>query len=187
MLGAEYCDKRLGGVNAVQTLSRLNRTRPDKENVFVLDFVNETEDIKEAFQPYYTTTVLSESTDPNILYDLERDILNYKLFDEREAMAFAEMWHRNVSPSELNAFIDALMERWEDLEDDDKDEAKSKISDFLRKYSFIAQIITFQDRGLEAMNVFLWHYRKKIPVTAEPLPTELLDLVNLESIKVPKA
>lgn len=150
-LSAMYVDKKLGGVNAVQTLSRLNRTHPDKENVFVLDFVNETGDIKESFQPYYTTTVLSEATEPNILYDLQRDILSFKLFDEREIMALVDMWLRDVSPAELNGFLDTLMGRWGELNDgknnesEEQMECRDKITDYIKKYGFISQIITFTD------------------------------------------
>jgi type I restriction enzyme R subunit len=104
----------------------LNRTHPDKENSFVLDFVNETEDIKDSFQPYYTTTILSEATEPNILYDLQRDILAYKLFDEREITAFVDMWHRNVSPGELNSFLDVLLVRWKDLNEDETTESEDQ-------------------------------------------------------------
>lgn len=192
LLSVMYVDKKLGWVNAVQTLSRLNRTHPDKENSFVLDFVNETEDIKDSFQPYYTTTILCEATEPNILYDLQRDILAYKLFDEREITAFVDMWHRNVSPAELNSFLDALLVRWKDLNEDetteseDQTEWRVKISDFIKKYAFISQIITFTDTSLEELYIFLRFYKKKLPLTKNPLPTELLELVNLESIKIPK-
>lgn len=82
-LAVMYVDKKLGGVATVQTLSRLNRTMGgSKDNVFVLDFVNDAESIQKDFQPYYTSTILSESTDPNILYDLKRDILNAGVFGE---------------------------------------------------------------------------------------------------------
>lgn len=191
LLAAMYVDKKLGGVNAVQTLSRLNRTHPDKDEVFVLDFVNDTEDIKEAFQPYYTTTVLSEGTEPNILYNLQRDILSFKLFDEREITEFVEMWHRNVSPAELNAFLDAMLDRWHDIGDDNEEseeqiDFRDKITDYIKKYAFISQIITFTDTSLEAMYIFLRFYKKKLPLTRNPLPLELLELVNLETLKIPK-
>jgi type I restriction enzyme R subunit len=191
LLAAMYVDKKLGGVNAVQTLSRLNRTHPDKDEVFVLDFVNDTEDIKEAFQPYYTTTVLSEGTEPNILYNLQRDILSFKLFDEREITEFVEMWHRNVSPAELNAFLDAMLDRWYDIGDDNEEseeqiDFRDKITDYIKKYAFISQIITFTDTSLEAMYIFLRFYKKKLPLTRNPLPLELLELVNLETLKIPK-
>lgn len=191
LLAAMYVDKKLGGVNAVQTLSRLNRTHPDKNEVFVLDFVNETEDIKASFQPYYTTTILSEWTDPNILYNLQRDILSFKLFDEREIHEFVEMWHRNVSPAVLNSFLDAILDRWYDIGDDNNEseeqlDFRDKITDYTKKYAFISQIITFTDTSLEAMYVFLRFYKKRLPLTRNPLPIELLDLVNLETLKIPK-
>lgn len=192
LLGFSAVDKKLGGVNAVQTLSRLNRTHPDKGETFVLDFVNETGDIKEAFQPYYTTTVLSEATEPGILYDLRRDILGHKLFGEPQIAEFADMWHRGVTPAELNSFLDVLMKRWKELNEDEKTESEEQaecrvqISDYVRKYAFVSQIIDFTDADLEAMYVFLRFYKKKLPMSSNPLPTELLDLVNLESIKVPK-
>jgi type I restriction enzyme R subunit len=192
LLAAMYVDKKLGGVNAVQTLSRLNRTHSGKENVFVLDFANETEDIKESFQPYYTTTVLSEATEPNILYDLQRDILSFKLFDEREILALADMWHRDASPAEMNGFLDVLMLRWAELngsdggESEEQSECRDKITDYIKKYAFISQIITFADASLEAMYIFLRFYKRKLPLTSNPLPTELIDRVNLETLKIPK-
>lgn len=186
LLTAMYVDKKLSGVNCVQTLSRLNRTRPDKEDTFVLDFVNNTDDIKEAFQPYYTTTVLSEATDPNILHDLQRDILNYKLFDEREMGEFCAMYFRNVPPSELNAFLDHLVPRFGELDDEEKNACRKKLSEYLKKYAFIAQIISFSDSSLEKLYVFLRFYRRKLPITPETLPFEVLESIDLESIKIPK-
>jgi type I restriction enzyme R subunit len=185
-LAAMYVDKKLSGVNCVQTLSRLNRTRPDKENTFVLDFVNDTEDIKESFQPYYTTTVLSEATDPNILHDLQRDILNYKLFDELEIGDFCQMYFQNVAPSELNSFLDNILPRFDELEEDEQNECRKKISEFIKKYAFISQIISFTDTSLEKLYIFLRLYRRKLPITTETLPVEVLDSVDLESIKIPK-
>ncbi|MCK5461290.1 type I restriction endonuclease subunit R [Candidatus Gracilibacteria bacterium] len=186
LLTAMYVDKKLGGVNCVQTLSRLNRTLPNKEETFVLDFVNETDDIKEAFQPYYTTTVLSEATDPNILHDLQRDILNYKLFDEREVDDFCGMYFQAVSPSELNAFFDNIIERFNELDEEEQMECKKKISDYIKKYAFISQIISFSDTSLEKLYIFLRLYRRKLPINSETPPLEVLDSVDLESIKIPK-
>lgn len=185
-LTAMYVDKKLGGVNCVQTLSRLNRARPDKEETFVLDFVNDTDSIKESFQPYYTTTVLSEATDPNILHDLQRDILNYKLFDEREVGEFCKMYFRGVSPSELNGFLDHVKPRFLELDKEQQTECRKKMSEYLKKYAFISQIILFSDTSLEKLYVFLRLYRRKLPITTETLPFEVLDSVDLESIKIPK-
>jgi type I restriction enzyme R subunit len=111
LLSVMYVDKVLGGVNAVQTLSRLNRTTYGKEETFVLDFVNETDDIKEAFQPYYTTTVLSEGTDPNILHDLERDVRGFKFFSDFEVNGFIDEYFGGATPDKLNFIIDAIVAR----------------------------------------------------------------------------
>ncbi len=186
LLTAMYVDKKLSGVNCVQTLSRLNRTRPDKEETFVLDFVNNTDDIKESFQPYYTTTVLAEATDPNILHDLQRDILNYKLFDEREIGKFCKMYFRGVSPSELNGFLDEIKPRFLELDKEQQTDCRKKMSEYLKKYAFISQIISFSDSSLEKLYVFLRLYRRKLPITTETLPFEVLDSVDLESIKIPQ-
>lgn len=102
------------------------------------------------------------------------------------------MWHRDASPAVINSFLDALIERFVDMntqentESEEQVEFRQKVSDFIKKYAFISQIITFTDTSLEAMYIFLRYYRKKLPLTRNPLPTELLELVNLESIKIPK-
>lgn len=102
------------------------------------------------------------------------------------------MWHWDASPAVINSFLDALIVRFVDMNVDEKTESEEqiefrvKVSDFIKKYAFVSQIITFTDTGLEAMYVFLRYYRKKLPLTKNPLPTELLELVNLESIKIPK-
>lgn len=102
------------------------------------------------------------------------------------------MWHRDASPAAINSFLDALIGRFVDMNLDDNTESeeqiefRQKVSDFIKKYAFVSQIITFTDTSLEAMYIFLRYYRKKLPLTKNPLPTELLELVNLESIKIPK-
>lgn len=186
LLSAMYVDKKLGGVNCVQTLSRLNRQRQNKEHTFVLDFVNETEDIKEAFQPYYTTTILSEETDPNILHDLQRDILNYKLFSEQEVQEFCTMYFREEAASVLNSFMDNITERFNELGEEEKILSRQKITEYIKKYAFIAQIMQFSDISLEKLYVFLKFYRRKLPITPETTPYELLESVDLESIKIPR-
>src|SRR5260370_1822223 len=89
LLHTMYVDKKLGGVNAVQTLSRLNRTHPDKKGTLVLDFANEADEIKAAFEPYYETTLLSESTDPNLLYEVQTRLAAFPLCTDVDVHAFA--------------------------------------------------------------------------------------------------
>jgi type I restriction enzyme R subunit len=186
MLEAMYVDKKLSGVNAVQTLSRLNRMAPGKANTFVLDFVNTTEDIKDAFQPYYTTTVLSEGTDPNILNDLERDVLQFKLFALHEVDGFVEDYISGKSPDVLNAALDVIVERYLELLDEEKEDFKSKSQDYIRKYGFISQIVTFEDPRLEKLFIFLKFLVRKLPARKEPLPYEVLEAVDMDSYKVDK-
>jgi len=87
-----YVDKKLGGVNAVQTLSRLNRTHPAKKGTMVVDFANEAEDIREAFEPYYETMLLSEETDPNLLYEIQGRLLDFGVTAEADIEAFARVY-----------------------------------------------------------------------------------------------
>src|SRR5207249_6343336 len=89
LLHTMYVDKKLGGVNAVQTLSRLNRTLPpDKKGIMVLDFANEADDVKTAFEPYYETTLLSEATDPNLLYEIQTRLLGFPVYTDVDVEAF---------------------------------------------------------------------------------------------------
>ncbi len=185
LLMTMYVDKKLSGVSAVQTLSRLNRIHPPlKEEVFVLDFVNTTDDIEKAFQPYYTTTILSEATDPNILYNLERDVLEYKLFEIREMEGFVEMYMMGATPDQLNAAMDAVVERAKDQLVEERKDFKSKAADYNRKYAFISQIVTFQDPALEKLYIFLKFLLKKLPKEKDALPKEVLEAVDMELYRV---
>lgn len=188
LLSVMYVDKKLSGVNAVQTLSRLNRTTYGKNETFVLDFVNEIDDIKEAFQPYYTTTVLSEATDPNILHNLERDVRAFKFFSDFEVNGFVEELYMGASPAKLNFIIDAVVSRImsENLTEDELEDFKSTVADYLRKYAFISQIVTFEDPQLEKLYIFLRYLLKKLPKRENPLPYEVLEAIDMESYKIEK-
>ncbi len=188
-LGVMYVDKKLGGVATVQTLSRLNRTMGKaKTDVFVLDFVNDAESIQKDFQPYYTSTILSESTDPNILYDLKRDILSAGVFGEEQVHQHYELL---ISGDQNNqavvaGLLDDAVQRWNDLDDDDKDALRDKAVDFTRKYAFIAQLFDFGDAKLEQFYEYIRNLAKKLPKVKDPLPTELLDYIDLSSIAISK-
>lgn len=186
LLAAMYVDKKLAGVNAVQTLSRLNRTALGKEEVIVLDFVNETDDVAEAFQPYYTTTVLSKATDPNILHDLERDLLAFKLFAWPEVDGFVSDYFRPVTPAILNAALDGFVMRFDALLEEEKDDFRDKCKDFVRKYAFIAQIVPFEDTKLERLYVFTKLLLRKLPFPRIVLPYEVLESIDMESYKLVK-
>jgi type I restriction enzyme, R subunit len=93
LLHTMYVDKKLGGVNAVQTLSRLNRVYPSKNETMVLDFANQAEEIQKAFAPYYEKTLLSEGTDPNLLYDLQTRLESFHFYSDAEVNRFAEVYY----------------------------------------------------------------------------------------------
>ncbi|MBP9855851.1 MAG: type I restriction endonuclease subunit R [Candidatus Pacebacteria bacterium] len=186
LLSVMYVDKKLGGVSAVQTLSRLNRTTYNKEETFVLDFVNQTDDIKDAFQPYYTTTVLSEETDPNILHDLERDVRGFKFFTDFEVNGFIDELYSKATPDKLNYIIDGVVSRIneENLTEEEMESFKSTVFDYLKKYAFISQIVTFEDPQLEKLFIFLKYLIRKLPKRENPLPYEVLQAIDMETYKV---
>lgn len=187
LLSAMYVDKKLGGVNAVQTLSRLNRTTYGKEDTFVLDFFNKTDDIKEAFQPYYTTTILSEATNPNLLHDLEREVRGFKLFTNLELNGFIEELFAGATPDKLNYIIDGIVDRaLSEKTTEEMESFKSVIYDYLKKYSFISQIVTFEDPQLEKLYIFLKFLIKKLPKRENPLPIEVLEAIDMETYKIDK-
>ena len=188
LLTVMYVDKKLGGVGAVQTLSRLNRTTYGKEETFVLDFVNQTDDIEEAFQPYYTTTILSEATDPNILHDLEREVRGFKFFTDFEVNGFTEELYGKATPDKLNYIVDGVVSRIkeENLTTEEMESFKTTVFEYLKKYAFISQIVTFEDPQLEKLFIFLKFLIKKLPKRENPLPYEVLEAIDMETYKIEK-
>jgi type I restriction enzyme R subunit len=121
LLHTMYVDKKLGGVNSVQTLSRLNRVHPEKEETVVLDFVNDAETMQEGFQPYYEKTILSEATDPNVLYDLERRLNDYPVFETSDIDAFARRYfHPKATQDEIYALLAPSVDRYKTLEKEER-------------------------------------------------------------------
>jgi type I restriction enzyme, R subunit len=105
-----YVDKKLGGINAVQTLSRLNRTHRDKKGAMVLDFANEADDIKAAFEPYYETTLLSEATDPNLLYDIQNRLGDSPVFTAADVNSFAQAYFdKKATQDQLYALLTPIV------------------------------------------------------------------------------
>jgi type I restriction enzyme, R subunit len=158
LLHTMYVVKKLASVNAVQTLSRLNRIAPGKSDTFVLDFVNDAEDIQEAFKPFFTQTTASP-TDPNILFNLQSRIIAAHVIDATEMTAGVEAILRGgaAGSAKLNASIDPAVLRWEELEDETAQENfRTALRDFVRAYAFLAQIVPFKDTDLEA----LYYYGK---------------------------
>jgi type I restriction enzyme, R subunit len=188
MLHTMYVDKKLGGVNAVQTLSRLNRTLwgKGKTGALILDFVNEVEDIQKAFQDYYQATFLEEETDPDKLHDLASNLEGYGLYTDPEVEAFAKIFFHPTEPMEkLQPILDAVVQRWKALPDgNDQEDFRSTLQSYIRLYGYISQIITFKDADLEKLYVFGRNLNRKLPKKRNPLPYEIQDAIDLESFRI---
>lgn len=186
LLHTMYVDKPLSGIKAVQTLSRLNRTCPGKDDTFVLDFVNDPEDIKESFQPYYESTSLSEITDPNILYDMQAEIEPYQVFIEEEVQRINELEveggvkKSTKAQTELNALLDQGVERYNKLSNEEKLAFKQAATKFSRTYGFVLQVVTFIDLDLHKLYIYLTYLLRKLPRDKKDKDVYLADDVALE-------
>ena len=187
MLQTMYVDKRLDGLQCVQTLSRLNRVAKGKTDTLVLDFVNEPEQIQEAFQQYYQTTMLAEETDPNRLYDLQRLLEGFDLYDERIIDQFCLIFYDPDQPDELlQGILDDVVKQWAALETDDREEFRSTLQSYIRLYGYISQLITFTDVALEKLYIFSRSLNKKLPKRDHPDQQDVLESVDLDSFRVQK-
>jgi len=169
LLHTMYVDKRLSGIQAVQTLSRLNRMSAGKEDTFVLDFVNEPSEIYTSFKPYYIKTEKGPDADPHQLYRLQHKIEEYKVCTHEEVNALCDVWYKNVSEptagdhKKMNSILDVAVERFKTLTDEQKEEFKSNIVGFRNLYSFLSQVIPYQDSDLEKLYTYLRFLYLKLP------------------------
>ena len=155
LLQAMYVDKRLSGVMAVQTLSRLNRMAPGKEDPFVLDFVNKPEEILASFKPYYRTAELEDVTDPNIVHELQAKLDKAKVYFPTEVEQFAEaFFDPKRKQANLHFFLKPARDRFFDLDEEEQDQFRKDLGTFLRMYDFLSQIIPYDDADLERRYVF---------------------------------
>jgi len=193
LLHTMYVDKRLDGVKAVQALSRLNRTHPGKDDTFILDFVNNREDILNAFQPYYEETLLLDTTDPNKLYDLKNKIDTFKVIDYTDINVFCNVFfkdkklHSKTEHAHLNALVDKGVERYEEIEKDEyKEDFANTCLVFVRLYAFLAQIMPFSDVELEKFYAYTRFLLKKLPKRTNEGRFALDDEVALEYYRLQK-
>ncbi|PKL90764.1 MAG: restriction endonuclease subunit R [Candidatus Goldiibacteriota bacterium HGW-Goldbacteria-1] len=193
LLHTMYVDKRLDGVRAVQTLSRLNRTCPGKDDTFVLDFVNERDDILNAFQPYYEQTQLEEVTDPNKLYDLKVKLDTFLVTRDEEIEGFCTVFFaKKQSPNKtehakLNSLIDSAVERFKKIEkEEDREDYANTLGVFVRLYAFLAQIMPFSDIVLEKYYAYSRFLLRKLPKKNANDRYRLNDEVALEYYRLKK-
>jgi type I restriction enzyme R subunit len=186
LLHTMYVDKMLGGVGAVQTLSRLNRVHPGKDEAFVLDFANDALSIQNSFQDYYETTLLESNTDPNLIYQLRRDILDADLYTEQDAEDFCRiLLDDEQGHPELVAFLSGCVRRFiDEMDDDEKLEYRKRMRAYYRGYGFLARVMPFKDLKLEEFYHFSRHIAKLLPVEGVHMPTFIQDLVNIDSLRI---
>lgn len=180
MLHSMYVDKKLQGVLAVQALSRLNRCnwKLGKTDTFVLDFYNSVDDIKAAFDPYYTATTLSEPTDVNVLHDLKDALDNFGIYDWSEVTSFNEKFFASAEAEELHPIIDNVVARFDiDLDDEQRIDFKIKAKQFVKIYAQVAAIISFNNVSWEMLHWFLKFLIPKLRVK-DPDQDKLDELLN---------
>lgn len=182
-----YVDKILGGVQCVQTLSRLNRTTSGKTETFVLDFVNTPDDIRESFQTFYQSTILEGETDPNRLYDIQREIYNFHLYTHEDVNRFCKVFYdRNRDEGDMHPVLDRVVDQFKKIEDRElREDFRSKIQSFIRMYGYLSQIINFTDIELEKSFVFFKYLNKKLP-KRESERFDISDTVDLDSLRIQK-
>lgn len=190
LLQTMYVVKRLAGVQAVQTLSRLNRMAPGKARTFVLDFANEEDDIYQAFKPYYEATPVGENADPHQLSELQHKLLGWAIFAPDDVNAFAEVWYRRKRDHSatdhrvMNAVLDAAVARFSDLEEAEQEEFRGQLTAYRNLYAFLSQIIPYQDSELEKFYAFVRNLIAKLPPPGDGQGFALDDEVALRYFRL---
>ena len=185
-----YIVRRLAGVQAVQTLSRLNRTAPGKTRTFVLDFENDEDEIYTAFKPYYEYTPVEETTDPQRLNDLQHAILEHQIFTMSEVNAFAKVWYRQRRESTyadhkaMNGVLSEVVEIFEQTDEEAREAFRGQLGAFKNLYAFLSQIIPFQDSELERFYTFIRHLSRKLPAQSGREGVDLDDDVALKYFRL---
>lgn len=189
LLHSMYVDKKLNGVNAVQTLSRLNRTYPGKVDTFIMDFVNTQEDIKKSFQPYYETTYLDGQTDYNRVYDLRTKIRSYMLYNDQDVDLFSTLKldaaknQDNKTLGRLTSLIKPVIEQYKELSEKQKYEYRDLLRKYTHAYSYITQIVRIHDKELFKEFMFTSYIIKLLPKdTLEKISID--DKITLEFAKL---
>ncbi|NPV06324.1 MAG: type I restriction endonuclease subunit R, partial [Syntrophaceae bacterium] len=188
LLHTMYVDKVLSGVKAVQTLSRLNRAHPQKHDTFVLDFVNDPETIRKAFEPYYRTTILADETDPNKLHDLKAALDGYQVYAPEQVDELVRLYLSGADRDQLDPILDACVATYmEHLDEDGQVDFKGKAKAFLRTYNFLSSILPYTNAEWEKLSIFLEFLVPKLPAPKEEdLSKGILEAVDMDSYRVEK-
>jgi type I restriction enzyme R subunit len=195
LLHTMYVDKRLAGIQAVQTLSRLNRIHPLKEDAFILDFVNERDEIREAFKTYYEGAEIGQEVDPGRMYQIKAELDASGVYLTEELDRFCEVyfkpkqWQSAADHQAMNAALDPAVSRFSVRQQENADEAelwRGKLQAFRNLYNFLSQIIPYQDTDLEKLYVFLRHLGSKLPRRKGGPSYQFDDDVRLEYYRLQK-
>ena len=188
LLHTMYVDKTLSGIKAVQTLSRLNRSHPKKYDTFVLDFKNSTDAIQAAFSDYYMTTILSDETDPDKLFDLQSALDDAEVYSEEQVDGFVAKYLDGESVEQLHPLLDASVQAYQDeLDEDGQVDFKGKAKGFVRAYSFLVQILPYPNVEWEKLSIFLTYLIPKLPAPIEEdMSKGILELINMDSYRLEK-
>ena len=184
LLHTMYVDKPLYDIAAVQTLSRLNRACPGKDEVYVLDFANKTSVIEAAFSKFYRTTILSGETDPNKLYDLISLMESYQVYDENDVEKLVELFLGGAERDRLDPILDACTAIYKQLELDDQIKFKSAAKSFVRTYGFLGAILPYGNVEWEKLSIFLNLLIPKLPSPrGDDLSEGILSTIDLSSYR----
>jgi len=185
LLHTMYVDKPLADVKAVQTLSRLNRAHPEKHDTFVLDFANDAEVIKQAFERHYRTTILSEATDPNKLHDLKAKLDGLQVYHPEEIDLLVKHYLEGAQRGRLDPLLDAAVMRYRDeLGEDDQIAFKGNAKAFVRTYNFLASVLPYTNAEWEKLSVYLNFLTPKLPAPREQdFSKGILETIDLESYR----
>ena len=188
LLHTMYVDKTLSGIKAVQTLSRLNRAHPGKYDVFVVDFTNNTELIKEAFSDYYRTTILAEETDPNKLHDLKATLDIYQVYAIEQIEQLVELFLGEADRDKLDPILDTCVSVYKDqLDENGQVDFKGKAKAFTRTYEFLASILPYNNAEWEKLSIFLNFLIPKLPAPKEEdLSKGILEVIDMDSYRFEK-
>lgn len=184
LLHTMYVDKSLYDIGAVQTLSRLNRACPGKEDTFVLDFANKTEVIEKAFSTFYRTTILSGETDPNKLYDLIADMEAYQIYTIEDIERVVDLFLNGVNRDRIDSILDACTAVYKQLETNDQIKFKSSAKSFVRTYGFLGSILPYGNMEWEKLSIFLNLLIRKLPSPRDnDMSDGILEVIDLKSYR----
>ena len=190
LLHTMIVDKKLKGVKAVQTLSRLNRTCSGKIDTFVLDFVNKQEDIYDAFQPFYQETFLEQEVNVNLIYQTERDLLNYAIYTSSDIEAFIKVWSAkgvqdSVAMGRMTSVLKPVTDRYNLKNPEERYQFRRLVRSFIKWYGYITQVVRMFDTDMHKEYLFLCYLLRLLPKEPDT-PCNLEGKLKLEYYKLQK-